>query len=109
LFAAINVVPVTLLPATLKFSSAVGKTSASKVATLSNNSAAAITINSVTANDSHFTITSNTCGATLAAGASCKIKVAFLPTQKGTVSGTLSVTDTGAGSPQTTTLTGTGT
>ena len=109
LFAAINVVPVTLLPATLKFSSAVGKTSASKVATLSNNSAAAITINSVTVNDSHFIITSNTCGATLAAGASCKLKVAFLPTQKGTVSGTLSVTDTGAGSPQTTTLTGTGT
>jgi len=109
LFAAISVVPVTLLPASLKFSSPVSKTSASKVATLSNNSAAAITINSVAVNDSHFIITSNTCGATLAAGASCKIKVAFLPTQKGTVTGTLSVTDTGAGSPQTAALTGTGT
>ena len=109
LFAAISVVPVTLLPATLKFSSPANTRSASKIATLSNNSAAAITINSVTVSDSHFIITSNTCGATLAAGASCKIKVAFLPTQKGTVTGTLSVTDTGAGSPQTTALTGTGT
>jgi hypothetical protein len=54
-------------------------------------------------------ITSNTCGASLAAGATCKISVAFAPTAVGTVTGTLSVTDSGAGSPQKVALTGTGT
>jgi hypothetical protein len=44
-----------------------------------------------------------------AAGGTRKISVAFAPTAVGTVSGTLSVTDNGAGSPQKVALTGTGT
>jgi hypothetical protein len=46
---------------------------------------------------------------TLGAGSSCTILVAFKPTTKGLVSGTLSVTDNAPGSPQTVSLTGTGT
>jgi hypothetical protein len=48
-------------------------------------------------------------GASLAAGATCKINAAFAPTAVGTVTGTLNVTDSGAGSPQKVALTGTGT
>ena len=51
----------------------------------------------------------HTCGSSLAAGASCTIYVAFKPTQGGTRVGQLSVTDDAAGSPQTISLSGTGT
>jgi hypothetical protein len=51
----------------------------------------------------------NTCGATLAAGANCVINVTLLPTIAGSVSGTVSFTDNATGSPQTVPLSGTGT
>jgi len=109
LFASVNVVPVSLLPVAMKFSAPVNTTSAAKVATLANNTSSSISISSVMVSDTHFVITSNTCGASLAPGATCKISVAFAPTAVGTVNGTLSVTDSGAGSPQKVALTGTGT
>src|SRR4029077_14495146 len=52
---------------------------------------------------------SDTCGSSLAAGASCTISVTFTPTASGTRSGTLSVTDNAPGTPQTASLSGTGT
>jgi hypothetical protein len=50
----------------------------------------------------------NTCGATLAPGANCPINVSFSPATAGVLTGSLSVSDNDAGSPQTITLNGTG-
>lgn len=107
LFASLSVVPQTLLPASLKFSTAVGTTSASKIATLSNNTASSIPVSGIATSGSHFVITSNTCGSMLAAGANCIIKVAFRPTATGTITGTLKATAGGAALSLK--LTGTGT
>jgi hypothetical protein len=48
------------------------------------------------------------CKPTVAAGASCVIKVTFTPTQVGVRTGTLTVTDDAVDSPQTVGLSGTG-
>src|SRR5581483_3128009 len=55
-----------------------------------------------------YAIATNTCGATLAAGASCSVGVTFSPTANGTVNGTLTFTDSAQTSPQTVSLTGSG-
>jgi hypothetical protein len=60
-------------------------------------------------NTSH---TANTCGLSrlsLAVGASCTIDVTFEPTEIGTHTSTLSITDKAPGSPHTASLSGTGT
>jgi hypothetical protein len=49
------------------------------------------------------------CGQTLSPGASCTINVTFQPTDKGVLTGAISVTDNAPGSPQQVPLTGTGT
>ncbi|HEV2351619.1 MAG TPA: choice-of-anchor D domain-containing protein [Terriglobia bacterium] len=59
------------------------------------------------ANAADFSQT-NTCGTSLAGGASCTISVTFTPTTIGTEAGTLTITDNAAGSPQTVALGGTG-
>ena len=51
----------------------------------------------------------HTCGITLAPGAKCVIAVSFTPTQLGARGGTLTITDNAANSPQTVSLSGTGT
>lgn len=76
--------------------------------TLTNNGSKAESITSVVATPSVFTQT-NTCGKSLAAGASCTATVKFKPTSPGVYSGTLTFTDADATSPQVVTLTGTGT
>jgi hypothetical protein len=105
---------VSVSPATFAFpSTTVNTTStATGVVTVSNGGTGAVSITSVTVtgtNASSFVITSNTCGATLAAAASCSISVAFDPTATGAVSASLAVTDSAAGSPQIAALGGTGT
>jgi hypothetical protein len=50
----------------------------------------------------------NTCGSSLAAGASCNISVTFTPHNLQLYTGTLTITDNASGSPQKVTLTGTG-
>ena len=55
-----------------------------------------------------FAITANTCGATLAAGKSCKVSLTYRPAALGAASATLSVSDNAPGSPQTVALAGTG-
>jgi len=100
-----------LTPGTLTFSSTAGTTSTSQNATLMNTGNAALSITGITiggAGSSTFAETS-TCGSSLAAGASCTISVAFTPAAAVTYSATLSVADNATGSPQTTTLNGTGT
>ena len=51
----------------------------------------------------------DSCGMSLAAGASCTIGVTFTPNTFGNLNGTLSVTDDAPGSPHTVSLSGTGT
>ena len=82
-------------------------TSATKAATLTNISAAAVSLTSI-APSGDFAIASKTCGASLAAGASCTINVAFNPSVTGAISGDVTVTYPGEGSPQRLGLSGTG-
>jgi hypothetical protein len=51
----------------------------------------------------------NTCGLSVAAGKTCTITVAFRPKSSGTLTGTITITDNAWNSPQTISLTGTGT
>ncbi|HTQ57899.1 MAG TPA: choice-of-anchor D domain-containing protein [Bryobacteraceae bacterium] len=55
-----------------------------------------------------FLISADTCGPSLAAGATCTVSVEFDPTAAGARSAQLQFNDDGGGSPQAVTLTGTG-
>jgi hypothetical protein len=95
-------------PTSLTFATQfVGTSSSAQSVTLTNYGTTALSITSIAASGD-FSQT-NTCGSSLAAEASCTISVTFKPTQRATRTGTLSITDNAAGSPQTVSLTGTGT
>jgi hypothetical protein len=97
----------TLSPSSLTFSSQlVGTTSAPQVVALSNTASAALTISAVSVSGD-FAETNN-CPGSLPAGSSCTISVTFRPTQAGTRSSTLTVTENATTSTQTVSLTGTG-
>ncbi|MFC1408315.1 discoidin domain-containing protein [Streptacidiphilus sp. N1-12] len=99
--------PVSASPGSLAFGSiAVGSTTAAKTVTVSNPGPAAATLTSITASGP-FAQT-NTCGSTLAAGASCTVSVTFTPTTGGAQSGTLAVANSTTTTPVGTTLSGTG-
>jgi hypothetical protein len=99
---------VTLLPSSLSFPlQLVGTTSQTQDATLTNTGNQPVTISSIAASAS-FGQTNN-CPSTLPVNANCEIEVAFTPTDKGMVNGTLSVTDNATGSPQKVSLSGIGT
>src|SRR5439155_547392 len=105
---------VSVSPASLAFGNQqVGTTSAPQAVTFSNTSNGTVSISSISitgTNRGDFAQT-NTCPlspATLAASTSCTINVTFTPTASGARSGTLSVADNAAGSPQTASLSGTG-
>ena len=92
-------------PASLNFGSqAVNTTSAAQAVTLTNTGSAAATVSSI-ATSGDFSQT-NTCGTSIAAGASCTVNVSFRPTASGTRTGTLTVS---GNSPTTVALSGTGT
>ncbi len=74
--------------------------------TLTNTGTAAMTVNGITTSG-EFTET-DTCPASLGAGASCTISVTFHPTATGVQTGTLTIADNAPGSPQTVSLAGTG-
>ncbi len=101
-----------LTPLSFSFGSvATGVTSPAKVVTLTNIGNASLTITAIGftgTNASDFAQT-HTCGSSLAAGASCTISVTFTPGATGARSASLSVTDSGAGSPQKVILSGVGT
>ncbi|MBC3839933.1 choice-of-anchor D domain-containing protein [Streptacidiphilus sp. 4-A2] len=84
----------------------VGSSSATQTVSVSNGGSAAAAIGSVTATGDFSQ--SNTCGSSLAAGASCTVSVTFTPTAAGTRTGTLSVASNDPASPLTVPLTGTG-
>ncbi len=98
---------VSLSPITLTFASRrVGTTSSPFEVTLSNGQAIALSITSVTvAGDFAQT---NSCGLSVTAKTRCTIGVTFAPTVVGARTGTLTVTDSSSNSPQTVSLTGTG-
>jgi hypothetical protein len=81
--------------------------SAPQVITLTSSGTGALHITGV-AISGQFTQT-NTCGGWLDPGASCTVSVTFKPVNKGTLTGSVTITDNAPGSPQTVSLTGTGT
>jgi uncharacterized Zn-binding protein involved in type VI secretion len=85
---------------------AIGTTSAVKAITLINNGSAGLRIDGI-AVALPFAQT-NTCGSSLAVGATCTINVTFAPTTEGDFTSNLSITDNAKGSPQRVTLSGTG-
>ena len=102
----------TLAPSPLNFTPAqlVGTTSAAQPVTLTNTGTTFLTISSIGLtgpNANQFTLTSSTCGASLAANASCTINISYAPTTAATSAASLSVTDNAPGSPQTIPLNGT--
>ncbi len=98
---------VALSPTSVSFpSQTAGTTSAAQVVTLSNTGGAPLTITGITLTGDFAQM--NNCGAGLAAGASCKIKVTFTPTASSNSSGSLVVTDNASTSPQTVLLSGVG-
>jgi hypothetical protein len=95
-------------PSSLSFGNqAVGSASAAQTVTVTNTGTATASLSSVSAG-APFAET-NTCGSSLAAGASCTASVTFTPTAGGTASGSLSVASNAPGSPLTVALSGTGT
>ncbi len=107
-----GIVAVSVNPSSLNFGNqALGTSSVVQTATLTNNQATALTITSISSNLADFTYTT-TCPlspSTLPAGASCTVSITFAPTALGTRSGTLTFTDNANNTPQTISLTGTGT
>ena len=103
-----GILAATLTPATKTFPiTAVGATSVARVFTLTNKQSVTLTGISIgTTGD--FGVSTTTCTSSLAAKAKCTISVVFTPTQTGTRTGTLQVNDSAPGSPQTSSLTGTG-
>jgi hypothetical protein len=96
-----------ITPLSLAFGSqTVGTTSSQQPVTLSNTGDAPLQIQSITASIG-FAAT-NSCGTSLAPGASCTLLITFSPVAAGSQSGTLSISDNAAGSPQTVALSGTG-
>jgi sugar lactone lactonase YvrE len=100
--------PVSLSSSTLNLGTvAVGYTSAARTVTLTNRAGVSLTFSSIVTTTG-FAVASNTCGAGIAAGATCTVGVTFSPTAIGSATGTLTFTDSAASSPQTVTLSGTG-
>jgi hypothetical protein len=84
----------------------VGSTSPAQAVTVTNGGTASANLGTV-ATTGDFAQT-RTCGATLAAGASCTVNVTFTPTATGNRTGTLTVASNDPGSPLTVALSGTG-
>jgi hypothetical protein len=81
-----------------------GSTSAARAVAISNNGSAAISLSGISTTGD-FAQT-NTCGSSLAGGASCTVNVTFSPTAAGNRSGTLTVAN--SASPATASLSGVG-
>jgi len=92
-------------------SSPVGMTSATQSITLTNSGSTSMIFNTVSisgTNASAFLATS-TCPTQILRGSSCTVSVAFAPTATGYLTATLLISDNAISSPQSVTLTGTGT
>ena len=85
----------------------VGQVTAAQAVTLTNNGGQPLTISGLTLLGDFVTGT-NTCGGTIAGGASCTFQISFAPTVGGTRTGTLTFVDNASSSPQVVTLSGIG-
>ncbi|PYV25284.1 MAG: hypothetical protein DMG27_10550 [Acidobacteria bacterium] len=100
---------VSLSPTSFVFGNqTVGTTSAAQFSTLTNSGSATLTISSVTVSGDFALAGLGACGTSLATGTRCTISVNFKPTATGTRTGTVTVSDIAAGSPQKISLTGSG-
>ncbi|MGA9723019.1 MAG: choice-of-anchor D domain-containing protein [Candidatus Binatus sp.] len=116
MLAAIGTVPayatvrLTISPLALSFpNQEVGTTSAAKNVTLTNPNSSSLQIDSVMPSAGDFSVSSDGCsGANLAPSGNCVVSVVFTPSQTGTRTGTLTITDAASNSPQTVNLSGTG-
>ncbi|HEV2175947.1 MAG TPA: FG-GAP-like repeat-containing protein [Terriglobia bacterium] len=99
---------VSLSPASLTFGNQlVGTGTPEQRVTLTNTGSASLSITSIAVSGDF--IETNLCKSPIAVGASCTISVLFKPAATGTLTGAVTITDNAAGSPQTVSLTGTGT
>jgi centrosomal CEP192-like protein/parallel beta helix pectate lyase-like protein/ASPM-SPD-2-Hydin domain-containing protein len=97
----------TVNPVNLVFQSqTLGTTSATQQVTLTNSGNATLNISAVTPTGDF--VQTNNCGTSLNAGGSCTISVSFTPIAGGPRTGTLTLIDDAATSPQKVALTGTG-
>jgi hypothetical protein len=101
---------VTLTPTALTFgNTVVGTTSTGKNVTVTNSGSATLNIASIAASgDFALVASTKPCGSTLAAGKNCVVKVTFSPSQLGTRTGNITITDNAANSPQAVPLSGKG-
>jgi Abnormal spindle-like microcephaly-assoc'd, ASPM-SPD-2-Hydin len=102
----------TLSPTSLTFASQdIGTTSAPQVVTVTNSGTAGLFISSAAVpNTLDFTVVGDGCsGLTLAPGTSCSMSITFKPTNVGTRTAALVVSDNAPDSPQRASLAGTGT
>ena len=86
----------------------IGLSSQPQTLTLLNNSTQPMTLSSFVAAPSTVAISANTCSSTLAAGSTCAVTLVFTPTAAGAVTGSLTISHTGAGNPQVVLALGTG-
>jgi hypothetical protein len=100
---------VTLSPTSLAFGNVIeGVTTTGKNVTLTNSGGLTLNLSLALSGDFAQATSTKPCGATLAAGKSCTIKITFTPKQLGARSGALTITDNASNSPQTVPLSGTG-
>jgi hypothetical protein len=94
-------------PSSLTFgSTTVGATSGAQSVTVSNTGSASAAVSGISVTGD-FAQT-NTCGSSIAAGASCSVSVTFHPTASGSRTGSLTVTSNATNSPTNVALSGTG-
>jgi hypothetical protein len=99
---------VTFFPTSLTFpDQTIFTTSAARNVTVTNSGLGLLAIASIAVTGT-FAQT-NTCTGTINPGANCTVSITFRPTARGIVTGSLSVVDNAPGSPQTVSLSGTGT
>jgi hypothetical protein len=102
---------VTLSPTSVTFSSqTVGTTSAAQTVKLTNSGKASLSITSIalTGGEADDFVLTKGCGSSLAAGASCTLSISFKPASSGTKKEAITITDNASGSPQSVSLTGSG-
>jgi len=103
---------VSLSPSSISFGDVtVGTSVATGKITLTNSGGSSLSVASISitgANASDYSET-NTCGTNVAVGANCTVSVTFTPAAAGSRNATLSVADNAYNSPQTVSLSGTGT
>ncbi len=100
--------PATLTPASATYAEQkVGTSSTPKTFTLTNNQSVALTSIAISTTGD-FAVSATTCGTSLAAKQNCSVGVTFMPTQTGTRTGQLKVSDSAHNSPQSSSLSGTG-